>query len=151
MALGGSGDVEERQMVGFAKHLLCSGLFVGALASRAGAIEGNYLFDVLKQPPYRAAFDALIARQNLPGWIGVFARTGNGVAVPATYAMIQGTRYQLNHVCKPHDCAGNELEIMFAPNGAQAWGAVIDGGKPVRFLGDPNPAQAKALSAAMRE
>ncbi len=72
------------------------------------------------------------------------------MAAPAEYQTIVGTRYELFNGCKAHDCADNRIEVMFAPNGTQAWGAILIDGKTITYLGGPSPAQQSALKAAVQ-
>ncbi len=53
--------------------------------------------------------------------------------------------------CKAHACLQNQLAIIFSPGGAQAWGALMDDGKPVSYLGAPGPAQQSALRDVLQE
>ncbi|MFT8777602.1 MAG: Ivy family c-type lysozyme inhibitor [Gluconacetobacter liquefaciens] len=36
--------------------------------------------------------------------------------------MTGGHNYLLGHLCKPHDCDNNQLDIVFAADGHAAWG-----------------------------
>jgi hypothetical protein len=121
-------------------------LVFGALAG-----EGDYLFDAMKKPSYRKAWTGLIrSERNLPSWFGQITGKGNYVAAPTTSVSVEGVTYQVYFACKAHDCGANKIEVMFAPDGTQAWGALIDQDAPVRYLGNPSPAQAKALQAAIK-
>ena len=115
--------------------------------------DGIYLTDAIKQPPYELALTNLLASStHLPSWTGqVVKPKGDYVGSPATHATIGGVEYELFNTCKAHDCADNKLEVMFAPKGAQAWGALVDGAKPISYLGGPTPAQQSALKAALQK
>lgn len=130
-----------------AAALLVAGMSVGAQAQNATAAapQNQDLSEMLKQPTYRAAWDKMLRGQKVPGWLTAFAKTGNGVVVPPVLIEIDGVNYQADHVCKPHDCDGNEFEVLFAPDGRQAWGALVANGKKPRFFGAPNPKQKQAL------
>ena len=59
-----------------------------------------------------------------------------------------GTPYRLDRVCKVDACAGNTLDVLWAPRGAKVWAALVEGGKAPVMLGDPKGPQAKALAEA---
>ncbi len=115
------------------------------------AFAGPYLFELLEIQGYRKGFDALLAREkNLPAWVKDFARTMNGVATPSQDIRVDGRDYVLAGVCKPHDCWGNTLYVVFANGGEQAWGLIeVPAGNSFksRLLGRPDRAMADALRA----
>jgi hypothetical protein len=76
--------------------------------------------------------------------------TGDYVGVPRTFSTVGSTNDELFNTCKPHARSDNQLVIMFAPNGAQAWAAYAEAGKPIVFLGAPSAAQQSALKAALQ-
>jgi Inhibitor of vertebrate lysozyme (Ivy) len=129
--------------------------FIFVCAAHAGVLAASdtYLTDAIKNPSYARALTKLFGDSpGLPSWTQQVLKTsGDYVGTPATFATIAGAKYELFHACKAHDCTGNELEVMFAPNGAQAWGALIDNGKPVSYLGAPSPAQQSALKSALQQ
>lgn len=119
---------------------------------RAAESAAPYLFDAMKRPSYREAWLALLrGKTKLPAWLGQIAGRGDFVGTPGTSAAIGGVSFELYHACKAHDCAGNEIEVMFAPGGAQVWAALIDHNEPIRYLARPNAAQAKALASAFSQ
>ena len=123
-------------------------LFLGYVlcAGAASAQTGEYLFDTLKRPAFKKAWNAMLAGGGrVPPWVIAFGKGGNGVANPATAVTISGQAYQLGNVCKAHDCGGNEVHVLFAPGGTQAWGLLLETGKPPRFLGGPDAAQQMVL------
>jgi hypothetical protein len=121
------------------------------IAGAAPALAQNdpnapYLFDLMKQPTYLAAWKGMVAGETVPPWVTTFGKTLNGTGTPVTQVSVGGVPYTLAWVCKPHDCGGNEVYVLFAPGGGQAWGLSISGGKR-RWLGKPNAAiQAAILS-----
>jgi hypothetical protein len=117
----------------------------------AAAAEVPYLTDAIKNPAYLRALTTLLkSGPKLPRWTRqVLDRSGNYVGTPATDATVGSTRYQLFFTCKAHDCDQNNLEIMFAPDGAQAWGAIVVDGRSPSYLGAPSAAQQAALKAAL--
>jgi hypothetical protein len=128
-----------------------SGAAHAAHASRAAqaAEPETYVFDVLALQPYRGNLARLVKAKDAPDWVKAIVSQGEGTAVPSKSVDVGGTPYRLDHVCKVHDCAGNTLDILWAPRGAKVWAALVDGGKPAVMLGDPKPPQARALAAAV--
>ncbi len=124
--------------------VVCLGLGGVAQASE----PETYIFDVLALQPYRGNLARLVKTREAPDWVKAIVSQGEGMAVPSKSVDIGGTPYRLDHVCKVHDCAGNTLDVLWAPRGVKVWAALVDGGKPAVMLGDPKPPQAKALEAA---
>ena len=122
----------------------CLGLAGGVQAAE----PDPYIFDVLALQPYRGNLARLVKTREAPDWVKAIVSQGEGTAVPSKSVDIGGTPYRLDRVCKVHDCAGNTLDVLWAPRGAKVWAALVDGGKPALLLGDPKPPQAKALQEA---
>jgi hypothetical protein len=141
-----SGSMAMRQ-VGLALVILIAGY------TAATAAEAPYLTDAIKSPAYLRTLTALLkSAPKLPSWTRqVLSPSGNYVGTPATYATVGGSRYELFFTCKAHDCNQNNLEVMFAPDGAQAFGALVVNGRSPSYLGAPNPAQQAALAAALKQ
>ena len=118
----------------------------------AAAASDVYLADAIKSPAYAQALAKLLkSGGRLPEWTNELTnRRGNYVGTPVAYVTVAGTRYELFNACKAHDCGDNRIEVMFAPNGTQAWGAILIDGKTVTFLGAPSPAQQDALKKAVQ-
>jgi hypothetical protein len=123
------------------------GLVMMCLACSPAAAADTYLFDAIKNPSYARALASLLEHAgNLPSWIRETRKTkGNYVASPGAPAAINGSTYEVFFACKPHDCPDSQLAIMFAPNGVQAWGALLEEDKPISYLGAPSEAQQAAL------
>ncbi len=127
-------------------------LLVLCATCSAAAAADVYLFDAIRSPAYARALATLLrSAGGLPDWTRELVKPrGDYVAAPAEYQTIAGTRYELFNGCKAHDCADNRIEVMFAPNGTQAWGAILIDGKTITYLGGPSPAQQSALKAAVQ-
>jgi hypothetical protein len=135
------------------RRLLGGLICVWAACCSAGAAASDvYLTDVMARPAYSRALTALLkASDNLPVWTRQVLKTsGDYVGTPVAYRTVNGTRYALFHTCMAHDCAANAMEVMFAPGGVQAWGAVMVNGHSIMYLGAPRAAQKAALQAALR-
>lgn len=113
--------------------------------------EPRYLYDALKEPAYKAAWNRLLKGEQVPAWLTAFGRGGNGVSTPSKSVDIAGEAYELDYVCKPHDCAGNGFAVLFAPGARHAFGGLVDKDRPPRFFGAPDPAQKQALGTALKQ
>jgi hypothetical protein len=108
--------------------------------------DGPYLFDLMKQPRYAMAWKGMLVGETAPPWVNSFTKSLDGTSAPSTTVSVGGEPYLLGWVCKPHDCSGHELYVLFAPGARQAWGLLITGDKR-SWLGRPDPAiQAAILS-----
>jgi len=118
-------------------------LLCGAPAHAADAPAGPYLFDLLKQKPYLAAWNTMLAGAGagVPAWVKNYAKTFDGPSSPSKGVPIQGKVYTLGWVCKAHDCGDNQLHVLFA---GAAWGLLTTSGQQ-KWLGNP----AAAIQAAI--
>lgn len=124
-----------------------------AAFSIAAAANQTYLTDAIKNPSYLRSLTSLLDNGGrLPSWTRQVLKTsGDYVGTPVAYSNAAGIRYELFYACKAHDCADNAMELMFAPNGAQAWAALVEDGKSVTYLGSPSAAQQAALKQAFQK
>ena len=100
--------------------------------------EGGFLFDVLRELPYRLAWDKLMKDvQPTPDWLMQFNRNYDGVAGELKSIDIGGKPYRLSFVCKPQDCNDRKFEVMFDLQGARAYGALGGRSDPPAFYGAP--------------
>ena len=116
----------------------------------AQAPEGPYLPDLMKEDPaYVAAWKAMVAGEKLPAWVNKFTKTQAAVATPVTKVPVAGQPYTLAWICEPHNCGGNEVYALFAPDARQAWGLLISDGKR-RWLGNPDAAVQAAIQSGVQ-
>jgi hypothetical protein len=109
-----------------------------AAVSAATAEDGSFLFEVLRQPPYRVVWDRLMKDvQPTPDWLIQFNRNFDGVAGPMTSIDIDGRPYRLSFVCKPADCGDRKFEVIFDLNAARAYGALGGRNDSPAFFGAP--------------
>jgi hypothetical protein len=126
-------------------------LAAGFAAAVTPAFAGPYLFELMEIKAYRAGFTEMLkGEKKLPAWLVDFNKSLNGVSTPSEDLEIDGQSYTYAWVCKPHDCGGNELHIVFDIEG-HAFGLLkgsADGDTPKdRFFGKPDKAVADALAA----
>jgi hypothetical protein len=124
-------------------------LLIGSAPSLAAAQEGPYLFDLLKQPSYLAAWKAMLKGATVPAWVASYAKTFDGPSSPAKDVPVGSETYTLGWVCKAHDCGDNQLYVLFSPDGGQAWGLLITAGGQRQWLGAPDAAIQAAIESNM--
>lgn len=126
-------------------HILIASCLATGLGIGAACADEAYLFDALKKPAYRKAWNAMLTgEKNIPDWLITFGKGGPGVAGPLKPVTVEGRMMQSSTVCKPHDCAGNELHIFFSSDTSSAVAVLTMEGRR-RYLGTPTPAQRAAL------
>ncbi len=123
-------------------------LLVGLSSAARAAEPDTYIFDVLALQPYKGSFARLVKGKEVPDWVKAIAVQGSGTAGPTRTVDVGGTPYRLDRVCEVGACAGNTLDVLWAPRGMKVWAALVEGGKPPVMLGDPKGAQEKELEAA---
>ncbi len=131
----------------------CRVVFVFALvcclSSVAWAGNDAYLFDVLKKPVYRAAWDAMFrGEKDIPVWLAEWADKSAGPTSPCKAAVVNEIEYMVHFVCKAHECGDNLFIVFFAPGGKQAWGVLTTDSE--RFFGKPDELMRYALLDARR-
>jgi Inhibitor of vertebrate lysozyme (Ivy) len=121
-------------------------LLCGASVRAADAPSGPYLFDLLKQKPYLAAWNGMLAGASVPAWVKSYTKTFDGPSSPSKSVPLQGKVYTLGWVCKAHDCGDNQLHVLFAPGAAQAWGLLTTSGQQ-KWLGNPDATIQTAINS----
>lgn len=101
--------------------------------------EGEYLFELLEQPKYLKTWDTLISSQeNVASWLATYSKTQNGPTSPGVAIHSDGKDYQINFVCKTHDCGNNKFYVLFSADGNDAWGLLLNNQGEEKFFGDPD-------------
>jgi hypothetical protein len=119
-------------------------LFTSAPAFAVEKPAGPYLFDLMKQPAYRAAWTAMLAGETVPAWVEDYAKTLDGPATPSIDIPVGDDAYTLAFTCKAHDCGDNQLYVLFTRSGAKAWGLLLTGAQR-KWLGAPDQAIQDAI------
>jgi hypothetical protein len=127
--------------------LVLAGLSFSVLAS--GCFAEEYLFDLATKAPYKKAYAEMLA---YPTWIS----EAQGVSTPTEKIVVQGKSYTLGHMCKPHDCADNQLSVVFTADGKKSWGLLAiraPDGKTFNkyYLGNPDSVIEKLLSKSFSD
>lgn len=125
-------------------------LFTGAIAATSSSLAAEpYLFEMLTRPAYQKAWNGLFAgEKDIDAWLTKYAKTKNGPTSPGAIVVVGNTQYQINTVCKPHDCEDNQFLVLFAPNGTRAWGLLLKSRTDERYFGSPVGEIKKVLRAA---
>lgn len=114
-----------------ARLLLAAGLAIAAIASTAAAAQGTdadasarWSFSAIaKNAQARRAFDAMARGHQLPAWV----RKGV-VESPAVAVEMAGRSYQVMQACKPHDCADQQIAVMYSPGHGAMYGVLLSRG-----------------------
>jgi hypothetical protein len=113
--------------------------------------RGMYLYDQLRKPAYKTAFNALFGGQyNIEPWLKGYLKSGNGVDTPNEVRVVGGKTYEFYHICQPHNCPGNVIYVFFEPGGARAWALFTKDDGTSRFFGNPDITIQTALRAEVR-
>jgi hypothetical protein len=123
-------------------------LLSASIAGAAAAAEdGSFLFDALRERPYRAAWDKLMKEvQPTPDWLMQFNRNFDGVSGLLKAVDVSGKPFRLAFVCKPQDCGDRKFEVMFDADATHAYGALGGRSDPPAFYGAPPPEVQEALA-----
>jgi len=124
---------------------------VTCLFATASPADQPYLFDLLKQKPYQTAWEAMFkGEKKVDAWIVTFGKTYDGVTDRIKTLAVDGQSDTLGWVCKPHDCGGNQLYVLFAPGASAAWGMLVTD-KAARWFGTPSDSVKAALTKASKQ
>ncbi|GAA0688992.1 hypothetical protein ISN75_07700 [Dyella marensis] len=90
-----------------------------AAASSAAtpASAGPYLFDLLQQSDFAAAFHALKGAKELPDWT-----EQGGTSTPAQKVAVDGKSLLAAAGCKPHDCPSERIVLLYDEKTHAMWG-----------------------------
>lgn len=138
----------------FRPGMLCPTAVLCALAclSATANAEQPYLFELLGKPAYSKSWNTLFAgERDVDRWLARYAKTKNGPATPGKSVQLGGTTYQINMVCKTHECGSNQFFVLFSPDGRKAWGLLLKDGNTERFFGQPDDEKKAALRAEAQE
>lgn len=115
--------------------LLMAGSMAAAGAGGAPANEPMLTtHDLLGDARFKAAYVAALGpRAKLP-WLVKMSNSA-----PVRKLTLEGVEYQLAGPCKPHDCADNNLLLLYAPTRGAVYGHLFEKGKTT-VIGTPGPA-----------
>ncbi len=80
-----------------------------------GACAEQYLPEIASKAPYKKAYAEMLS---YPTWVS----KAQGTASPVEKVSAEGESFTVGHMCKPHDCADNQLIVVFNADGTKSWG-----------------------------
>lgn len=128
------------------------GLSQEAAKAPAGeASKGPVLGQLLKVPKYIYAWQLMVSGETPPEWVKEYTATLDGPPVPTIPVPLDGEVYTLGFTCKPNDCENNQLYVLFAPEGRDAWAMLATQPAGVTWLGRPSERIQDAITGALRK
>jgi hypothetical protein len=115
----------------------------------AGASAEQYLPEIASKAPYKKAYAEMLS---FPSWVS----KAQGTASPLEKASADGKSFTVGHMCKPHDCADNQLSVVFSADGTKSWGLLATrsaDGKAFnkQLLGNPDSVVAGLLNKSFSD
>jgi hypothetical protein len=95
--------------------------------------------DLLKDAKFKSAYLGALGPKAKERWL---ARMSNSALVRKV--AFAGKEYQVATPCKPHDCAENNLLLLYAPATGVVYGRLYEKGR-FTALGHPDPAMSAEL------
>jgi hypothetical protein len=95
---------------------------------------------LLLDPEAKAAYDAALGPLLQESWLADL----DGPSPESQLVAIAGTEYLLASACKNHDCADNNIVLLYSAARGVVYGKVYQSGKST-LVGAPPPAVAKEL------
>jgi len=127
------------------------GLATLALSPAARADDiGKPMANLLQQQSFKFAWQTMMAGEAAPVWVHEYAETLDGPPTPVIPVELDGETYLLGFTCKPNECEGNQLYVLFAPGGRDAWG-LLAAPPAISWLGKPNQRIQDALTGSLRK
>jgi len=130
--------------------LLLSGSPALAQSAAQGQAKGPVLGDLLKNSAYASAWRIMLAGERAPFWVHEYGKTLDGPPTPSIPVPLLGETYTLGFTCKPNDCEDNQLYVLFAPEGRDAWALLATTATGITWLGKPEEPIQDAITGALR-
>jgi hypothetical protein len=139
-------------MMNLSRRCVCIGLGVLGSLGPAVAQDAQPGLDALLQTDaFKEAWDKVFRRErNVDRWVHVFGGGGEGTVGPTRLIVADGQRYLIGVVCRPQDCDGNKLFVLFREDGSQAWARWVVKDFEMSF-GRPTGAEQALLVQAARK
>lgn len=112
---------------------------------------GPVLGELLKLPKYIYAWQLMVSGETPPDWVREYTATLDGPPVPSIPVPLHGEIYSLGFTCKPNDCENNQLYVLFAPEGRDAWALLATPATGITWLGRPDQRIQDAITGALRK
>ena len=115
----------------------------------ASASAEQYLPEIASKAPYKKAYAEMLS---FPSWVS----KAQGTASPVEKITTDGKSFTIGHMCKPHDCADNQLTVVFNADGTKSWGLLAtrsaDGEAfSKQWLGNPDSAVQALLNKSFSD
>lgn len=109
----------------------------------------QYLPEIISKAPYKNAYAEMLS---FPSWVN----KAQGTATPVERVSAGGKTFIVGHMCKPHDCANNQLSVVFSEHGQKSWGLLAtrssDGETFIKqLLGNPDSIVEELLNKSFSE
>lgn len=109
----------------------------------------QYLPEIISKDPYKNAYAEMLS---FPSWVS----KAQGTATPVENVSVGGKTFIVGHMCKPHDCANNQLSVVFSEHGQKSWGLLAtrsaDGKTFIKqLLGNPDSIVEELLDKSFSE
>ncbi len=95
--------------------------------------------DLLKDPKFRSAYRSALGAKAGQKWLSAMSNSA-----PVSRLTLAGEDFQLATPCKPHDCADNNLLLLYSPARGQVYGKLYEKGRTT-LLGAPSAAMGAEL------
>jgi hypothetical protein len=93
----------------------------------------------------------MAAAETPPHGITDYSAPLDGPPVPTIAVPLDGEIYTLGFTCKPNECETNQLYVLFAPEGRDAWAMLAMPGAGMTWLGRPSERIQDAITGALRK
>ncbi|NWD34125.1 lysozyme inhibitor [Pseudomonas reactans] len=115
----------------------------------SGAFAEQYLPEIASKAPYKKAYAEMLS---FPSWVS----KAQGTASPVEKVSADGKSFTVGHMCKPHDCADNQLIVVFNADGTKSWGLLATRSAEgeafnKQVLGDPDSVVQGLLSKSFSD
>ncbi|HPU53874.1 MAG TPA: Ivy family c-type lysozyme inhibitor [Burkholderiaceae bacterium] len=114
----------------------------GALAAAASPVTTA---DLLKDPKFKSAYRAALGSEAAQKWLIGMTNSGQVYEV-----ILAGETFQVATPCKPHDCADNNLLLLYSPAKGLVYGHLHQQGRAT-LLGAPGTAMRLELQRLWRK
>ena len=120
-----------------------------ALAQNGAEKAGPVLGDLLKEPNYLRAWQSMLSGETAPDWVAEYTSTLDGPPIPSLRLTIDNQIYLWGYTCKPFECEDNQLIVLFALDGTQAYGLLATADRGQVWLGHPDNRIRAAIMARL--
>lgn len=122
---------------------LAAALTAAAVAHAADAMLTAA--DLLKNPKFKSAYTAALGPRANERWLAAMSNSA-----PVRTIQVAGEAYQVATPCKPHDCADNNLLLLYAPASGKVYGHLHESGR-VTLIGQPSPGLNRELARLWKQ